>query len=163
MTRRELLKRLGAAGSGIAFAPGIIHCLASDITIGGKPVEIVITSLSAATVRIALLPIENGSAVAAPDDGGVAVPNGGKRVGGGRVQETFTPVRAGNLVVKLTASPPVVHVETANGELVQRFVFDQQAPEMTFLLPTPEHSQREAGVLKQLLQPDHAGHYACPE
>jgi alpha-glucosidase (family GH31 glycosyl hydrolase) len=135
MTRREALKQIGVVGSTITLAPGIIRSLASDITIAGRAVEIVVTSISPTTVRISLLPIENGTAAQVPDTGGLVEPNGGTRAGVGRVQESFAPVRAGNVVVKLTAGPPAVHVETSAGDPVQRFTFDPQAPDMKFLLP----------------------------
>src|SRR5262245_35878234 len=123
ITRREVLKQIGSAGAGVALGGGVIRGQGSDITIGGKAVEIVVTSISPETVRIGVLPLENGTSVAPPDDGGVAEPNAGKRVGAGGAA-AFKPVRAGNLVVKFVSSPPAIQVETASGAAVQRFTFD---------------------------------------
>ena len=46
----------------------------------------------------------------------------------------FSRVRVGDIVVKLTASPPTIHIET-RGESVQRLTLDAAAPGMSFMLP----------------------------
>ncbi|HEX7939948.1 MAG TPA: TIM-barrel domain-containing protein, partial [Gemmatimonadaceae bacterium] len=45
-------------------------------------------------------------------------------------------VRSGDLVVRLTMNPPTIHVETRDGQVVQRLTLDAAAPGMSFLLPT---------------------------
>ena len=120
ITRRDAVKRIGAASAGVALSGGIIRGQTSDIMIGGRPVEIVVSSLSPATVRINVLPIVDGTPSAVPVDGGLAQPDAAKRVGAGRAAETFKPVRAGNLTVRFTAQPATVHVETSAGVPVQR-------------------------------------------
>jgi len=134
MTRRAALKHI-TAGAGMALSGGIIRGQAGGIMVGGKPVEIAVSSLSPATVRITLLPLEAGAPTPVPVDGGLAQPDAAQRVAAGRVAETFKPVRAGDLSVRFTAQPPTLHVETTAGVPVQRLVFDPQAPDMTFLLP----------------------------
>ena len=135
ITRREALKHLTSATTGVALSGGIIRGQTTDITIGGRPVEIAVSSLSPATVRINVLPIVAGAPTAVPDDGGLAQPDAARRVGAGRAADTFKPVRAGNLAVRFTAQPPTLHIETTAGVPVQRLTFDAQAPDMTFLLP----------------------------
>jgi alpha-glucosidase/alpha-D-xyloside xylohydrolase len=133
VTRREAVKRLTTAGAAFALGGGIIRGQQTDILIAGKPVEIVVSSISDVTVRIAVLPLDGGKPLAILDDGGVAQPNGGKRAGGARSGDAFKPVRAGSLQVRW--AQPALHVETAAGVPVQRLTFDAQAPDMTFLLP----------------------------
>ena len=135
ITRREALKHLASATTGVALSGSIIRGQAADIMIGGKPVEIVVSSLSPATVRLNVLPIAGAAAVAVPDDGGLVQPDAATRVGAGRAADTFKAVRAGDLAVRFTAQPPTLHVETTAGVPVQRLTFDEQAPDMTFLLP----------------------------
>lgn len=132
VTRREAVKRIGAAGVGAAFAGGVFRGQGADIVIGGTPVEIVVTSVSDVTVRIAVLPIAGGKPAPVPDDGGVAQPQGGKRVGEGRA-DPFKPLRAGTLVVRWDR--PAIVVETAAGAPVQRLAFDVQTSDMQFRLP----------------------------
>ena len=135
ITRREALKRLGSAGAGVTLAGGIIRGQTAPITIGGKPVEIVVTSLSSATVRIRVVPAGEGATATIPDDGGLVEPNGGKPAGSGGAGDRFEPIRAGNLVVRFSPGPPTIHVDARSGGSVQRFTFDPQAPDMRFLLP----------------------------
>jgi len=135
ITRRWALRRLGLAGAGLALTDGTSRGQAIDITIAGKPVEIVITSLSPTTVRISVLPIEGGKAGVVPNDGALVQPDAGTRAGAGRAADTFKPVLAGNLVVRFTAQPPTVQIETTGGVPVQRLTFDRQAADLSFLLP----------------------------
>ncbi len=134
VSRRDALKRLGMAGAGLILARGIIRGQSTDIVVAGKPVEIGVYMLSPSTVRLTVLPIENGQATPVPVDGAV-VGEGEKRpLARRRVTERFDPVRAGNLVVRFTTEPPTLHVETRTGQLVQRMTLDAQAAGMSFLL-----------------------------
>jgi alpha-glucosidase len=135
ITRRDALKQISTATAGAALSGGIIRGRTSDIVIGGRPVEIVVSALSPATVRINVLPITGGTSAAVPDDGGVVQPDAAKRVGAARAAETFKPLRAGGLAVRFTAQPPTVHVETTAGAAVQRLTFDAQASDVLFVLP----------------------------
>ena len=56
LSRRHVLKRLGA----LAVAGGIPRGQARPITVAGKPVEIVVASVSPSTVRITVLPDRRG-------------------------------------------------------------------------------------------------------
>jgi alpha-glucosidase (family GH31 glycosyl hydrolase) len=135
MTRRQALLQLGSASAGVALAGGIIRGRTSDIVVGGRPVEIGISSLSPATVRIGVLPLAAGQSALVPDDGVLVQPHGGVRAGAGRSADAFAPVKAGSLRVRFTAAPPTIHIETAAGLPVQRLTFDSSAPDMSFLLP----------------------------
>ena len=141
VTRREAVRRIGTAGAAIALGPStslgaggrVIRGRQNDIVIGGRPVEIVVTSISDLTARITVLPIEGGKSLSIPDDGGVAQPNAGTPAGSGRAPDTFKPIRAGSLSVRWAQG--AIHVESTSGRPVQRLGFDAQAPDMTFLLP----------------------------
>lgn len=102
VSRRDVLKRLGAAGAGLVFGGGIPG--------REEPVELAVSSLSPVTVRLVL-----------------------RRAEGGRVPVSRS-VRAGSLLVRFTAAPPTVEIETARGALVQRFTLDTAAPALSFLL-----------------------------
>jgi alpha-glucosidase (family GH31 glycosyl hydrolase) len=134
ITRREALQHIGTAGAGVVLAGGIIQGQSTDITIAGKPVEIVVSPLSPATVRIQVLPIEGDRSVAVPNDGALAQHDPGKPAGRSRSSAAFKPVTAGDLTVRFTEAPPAIHVE-AKGAPVQRLTFDPQAPGASFLLP----------------------------
>jgi len=135
ISRRNALRQLGAAGAGILLGRGIIRGQSAGITVAGKPVEIVVSTLSPATVRITVMPIAGGRPNAVPVDGALAGTGEGRALAAIRVRERFQPVHAGRHVVRFTAEPPTLHVENRNGQLVQRLTLDAQGTGMSFLLP----------------------------
>ncbi len=132
ISRRKALKQLGAAGAGILMTHGIIRGQSSEIMIAGKPVEIVVSSVSASTVRLQALPIEDGKAGTVPVDG--ALVSEGKTLANGRSTDRFDPVRAGNLVVRFTPDPPTLVIETDTGRPVQKLTLSKSEPGISFLL-----------------------------
>ena len=135
ITRRHALKQITSATAGVTLAGGIFRGYAADITIGGKPVEIAVSSLSPLTVRLSILPVETGKPTPVPIDGALVAPEAATRLAATRAAETFKPIKAGMLSVRFTADPPTLHIETASGAPVQRLTFDAQNPDMQFLLP----------------------------
>jgi alpha-glucosidase len=132
-TRRDALKQFGSAGAGVALS-GVIRGQAADIVVAGQPVEIAVFSVSAATVRITVRPLQNGAPTPIPVTGALVQHTAGQPLASGRAADEISRVRAGNLVVRFTANPPVLHVETG-GATVQRLTLDPAAPGMSFLLP----------------------------
>lgn len=134
ISRRDALKRLGMASAGIILTRSVIRGQSTNVLVAGKPVEIGVYMLSPSTVRLAVLPVEKERATTLPVDGAV-VGKGEKRpLARRRAHERFSPVRAGNLVVRFTSEPPTIHIETHTGQLVQRLTLDAQAAGMSFLL-----------------------------
>lgn len=134
LTRRDALKQLGTAGAGMILGRSIIRGQATDIVVAGKPVEIVVSSLSPATVRLSVLPLETGRAAPVPMDGAVVPEGEGRAIVRCRARERFDAVRTGNLVVKFTPEPPTLRVETRTGQPVQRLTLDAKTAGMSFLL-----------------------------
>src|SRR5687768_4943179 len=128
--RREAVKQLTLAGAGLACSGGIIRGQTTPIVVNGKPVEIVVASVSPQTVRLTVMPIdvagvlEDGALVA----GAAGRPSATKR-------EAFRTVRAGDLRIRVTDGPPVIHIEDASGKLVQRLTLDARERTLRFLLP----------------------------
>jgi alpha-glucosidase (family GH31 glycosyl hydrolase) len=135
VSRRDVLKQLGTAGAGVLLAQHVIRGQGDAITIAGTPVEIVVASLSPTTIRITVVPIENGAPAALAIDGALTNETLGKPVAHARAARTFKPVAAGDLVVRYTENPPTIHVETKGGLAVQTLTLDAQQPGMSFLLP----------------------------
>lgn len=135
LSRRDALRRLGALGAGLVLTPrGIIRGTVPGITVAGRPVEIAIASLSATTARITLHPLSDGRPEAVPVTGALATERPGAVVERSRTVRRVSRVRAGNLVVKFTDSPPTIVVETRAGVEAQRLVFDAASPGMSFTL-----------------------------
>ena len=131
LTRRAALKHLGA---GLVLARGVIRGQSAGIIVNGKPVEIVVSSLSPSTVRLSVLPIEGGRPTISMEDGAVLRQGEGRVIARRRAPDRFKPVRAGNLVVRFTTSPPTFYIETRSGAPVQRLTLDAGAAAMSFLL-----------------------------
>ena len=134
VSRREVLKQLGAAGASFAFSGGVIRGQTGDIVIAGKPVEIVVSSLSPATVRITVLPLVDGTPAAVPIDGALVQPEWGRALARARAARPLQSVRAGNLTVRFTENPPTLHVEE-RGRAVHRLMMSADAPALAMLLP----------------------------
>jgi alpha-glucosidase/alpha-D-xyloside xylohydrolase len=134
VSRREMLKQLGAAGASLAFSGDVIRGQSGDIVIAGRPVEIVVSSVSAATVRITVLPLVDGKPAPVPVDGALVQDEWGRALARARSARPVQAVRAGNLTVRFTESPPTLHVEE-RGRVVQRLTMSTDAPGLTFLLP----------------------------
>jgi alpha-glucosidase/alpha-D-xyloside xylohydrolase len=138
MNRREALRRIGQATAGLTLSGGVIRGQGSDIVVAGSPVEIAIASVSPSTVRITVLPVQNGLGVEAAQtpETGTIVPEGqGRGVTRGRDARPLSSVRAGNLRVRYTADPPTLHVESASGQTVQTLTMDSRSAGMSFTLP----------------------------
>jgi alpha-glucosidase (family GH31 glycosyl hydrolase) len=134
LSRREAIKQIGAAGAAVALGPHIIRGAEADITVAGKPVEIEIASVSAVTARITVRPILNDAAVSVPVTGELVEAEPGRVIAHSRSAGTLTRVRAGELTVKFTDSPPTLAIANAKGDVVQRLTFDAAAPGMSFRL-----------------------------
>ena len=135
VSRRQALKDLTVAGAGFAISGGIIRGQGSDILVAGKPVEIAVSSVSPATVRITVRPIVDGVPAAIAATGALERESFGANLASARAAGPLTQVRAGNLTVRFTSTPPTILVETAQGAVVQRLVLNADAPGMSFLLP----------------------------
>ena len=133
-SRREALKTIGVGSAGLLVGGGIIRGQGADIMVAGQPVQIAVMSESAMTVRLTVRPLENGRPAALNVTGALAQ----ETTASTARQQPLTGtarVRAGNLVVRVTGSPPTLHVETTSGALVQKLTLDAAAPGMSFLLP----------------------------
>ena len=133
LSRRDALKQIAAAGASVVAASGIIRGQAAPIRMAGVPVEIAVASISASTVRITAAAIVGAGGV--PEDGALVKEAEAKPIARGRVADTFKPIKAGNLVVRYTAEPPMIHVDSATGQPVQKLTLSADQPGVSFLLP----------------------------
>jgi len=132
-TRRDFLKATGQTGASLLLVRSAISGQPAEIDLAGRPVEIVVSSVSPLTVRLSVLPIEGGHPTIVMSDGAVVSTGEGRAVARHRSTGKFKPVRAGNLVVRFTSGPPTFHIETRAGVTVQRLTLDERTAAMTFL------------------------------
>ena len=133
LSRRDALKQIAAAGAGVVATGGIVRGQGAPIRIAGIPVEIAVASISVHTVRITAAAIVGAGGV--PEDGALVKEAEAKPIASGRVANVFKPIKAGNLVVRYTAEPPTIHVDTAKGQPVQKLTLSADQPGVSFLLP----------------------------
>ena len=134
-TRRDVIKQLGIAGAGLALSPTIIRGQGADLMVGGTPVEIAVSSVSSNTVRVTVQPIASGQPAVVSDDGVLVQAEWGKSLARSRTLAPLANVKAGSLVVKVTAEPLAIKIENDDMRTVQEFKFDAAAPGFSFMLP----------------------------
>jgi alpha-glucosidase/alpha-D-xyloside xylohydrolase len=119
--RRQALRRLGALGAGVVLPARVLRVQDSDLVVAGRPVEIVVSTISKWTVRVSVLP-RGSSRDALRMDGSLAHAN------------FPVPPEPADLIVRHESSPPAIHIERRNGELVQRLGFSRETGALFFHL-----------------------------
>jgi alpha-glucosidase (family GH31 glycosyl hydrolase) len=122
--RRQLLKRAALAGS----------TLGASSAQPGREIEIQIAPVSARTVRLTVLAVENGAAEPVRDDGALVQPSWGEPIAKLRGAAART-VRCGDLTVDFTPEPLALTVRDGN-TTVQRLAIDPASGAMSFLTGT---------------------------
>ena len=133
VSRRDAVKQLAGVTAGVVLAGGVIRGQSDAIVVAGKPVEIVVSSVSPSTVRITALP---AGVPLVSDDGALVSGAAGRTLARRRTAGLASPIRAGNLTVRFTAAPPAIHIDTAAGKSVQRITLDPASAAVSFLLGT---------------------------
>ena len=131
LSRREAVRRLATAGAGLALRDSILHAQSDAIQVAGRPVEIAVSSVSPATVRITALPVNQGLI---PDDDTLVSAAVGRILARRRARSVTAPIRAGNLIVRITADPIAIRIDTPGGASIQRLTLDAESPVIAFLL-----------------------------
>jgi alpha-glucosidase/alpha-D-xyloside xylohydrolase len=130
ITRRDALKQFGAA----VILAGVIRGDKADIIVAGQPVEVGVWSISPNTVRITVQALRDGRTTPLQVTGALVQEELGSAVVRARDSQAVTRVRAGDLVVRYTDSPPTLHVESNSGQLVQRLTLDANSSRVAFQL-----------------------------
>src|SRR5262245_13653807 len=116
LSRRDALKSFGAAGAGALLNSRAAIAQGAAIRVAGRPVEIAVTSVSAQTVRLSIVPIENGKPQPIPSDGSLAPQKWPAPVARLTTLAREQSVRCGELRVKLSPEPLTIRVETGSGQ-----------------------------------------------
>lgn len=130
MTSRREFLAAALAVPGVVLRPRG----ADQLRIAGEPAELLVSSVSPVTVRLTLSAVGKPSEI--PFTGALARSEFGPPRARSDNPARLSSVRAGDLVVRVTANPPTINIETRRGEPLQRLTFDPAAPGLSFLLPT---------------------------
>ena len=131
ITRRDALKDIAAAGAGLALATQTIRGQ-SPIVIAGQPVEIVIARVSAATLRISVLPLKLGASSPPPKDQALVQAASGQPFR--RLPNAFRPLRTNEYTIQFEEDPPTLRILGPRDRLIQQFTFDRTSPTLSFAL-----------------------------
>src|SRR5262249_52152384 len=128
ITRRRAAAMFG--GGAFAFAQD-----RGRLALGGRPVEISVTSISPQTARLSIQAIdEHGQTGPIVSNGSLAQESWGKPVTRIRNLAGARSVRCGDLTVKLTVNPLVIRVESRDGRLIQALTPDPETGKLAFHL-----------------------------
>ena len=132
ITRRGVLKKVATAGSGALAGSGLAFAQETQLRIAGRPVEIALTATSPKTVRITIVPIENGEAQPVPIDGALVKQNWTRPSAVLRALATTTSVKCGELIVRLSGNPLAIRIEDQAGRVVQQLTCDSVTGDLSF-------------------------------
>jgi len=129
--RRQILKHMVAASTALMLPGKPASAKLSPSAIGQK-FEIQITSVSAHTFRLSILPIEHGKAGSVPSDGSLVRESWDSPITKLRGDWRPQTVTAGGVLVQASSSPLAFTIETTNGKKIQRITADQATGIVTF-------------------------------
>jgi alpha-glucosidase (family GH31 glycosyl hydrolase) len=129
--RRDVLKGLLAASTAmIVPEQGPARDAAS---VSGPQVEIQITPVSAFTLRLSILPVNNGSIAEVPVDGSLVKQSWGVPVAKLRA-ESNGAISVGNLRLQVSFHPLGIKVANERGNIIQQLAWDENAGVLSFLI-----------------------------
>src|SRR5215472_10529946 len=131
-SRRQALKTIVATSAAIILPPAR-EAEEGKLEVRGRPVEIQITSVSPNCFRLAILPIEGGHTVSAPDDGSLVSGDWGKPLARLRGRVEDQTIASGSLRVRIGSSPLSFTIANAGGAILQRLEVDQETAVLRFL------------------------------
>ena len=129
--RREVLKALAAASTAIIVPPAKAQQEAQGPS--ARPIELQIASVSPHTIRLSVVPLENGSPGKIPLDGSLVQESWGEPIARLR-SEPENPIVAGDCHLKISFHPVTIAIKDLRGTLIQEFSLDQNTGVLSFLL-----------------------------
>src|SRR3954468_19917559 len=105
-TRRDAIKQLGTGAMALGLPGFILRPRFEPLVVAGQPAELAVQSVSPITVRLTFRATKIPEQRAIPFTGALAKDEF-TAVSRGSDDSKFAKLRAGDLVVKMSASPPV--------------------------------------------------------
>ncbi len=129
--RRDALKAV-VAGTMAMIEPLRSEALESQLTIRSIPVELSVTTVSAHTVRLTVLPVENGKAQPLRADGALVDREWDRPLTQLRSLPAPRTFRSGGLKIQLSPHPLNIRIETETGQVVQELALDEVSADLVF-------------------------------
>lgn len=130
LSRRETLSRIGGAALCLAARPAEA---AGPLTIGGRPIELVLTPTSSRTLRVSLLPVAaDGHVEPIAADPAILAKSSATPMLRTRSLSGAQSINWGQLRVKVSTRPLAISLEDRSGKSIQRLQFDSATGAVSF-------------------------------
>lgn len=130
-SRRRVLEGAAATGA-LLLGNRRLPAAETKLRVAGSDIELQITTVSPHTVRLSVLPIENGTPVVIPEDGSLVQTSWGAPVAKLRRVSGEQEIESGELHVSISA-PLTFAIGNAAGESIQRIAVNVQTGVVSFL------------------------------
>jgi len=131
INRREALKGVGAACAAFML-PASAEAIPAWLRIADQDVEIRITSVSAHTLRLTILPTKNGRVGVVTNDGSLVREEWGSPVAKLSGELADQRVTCRDFTVNVSANPLTFAIESSKKESIQNFTVDQKTGVVSF-------------------------------
>jgi alpha-glucosidase/alpha-D-xyloside xylohydrolase len=129
--RRELLAQLAGASAGM-FLPQKTIAASAGLHVAGEDCEVLLTSVSANTFRLSLLPLKRAEASSIPSDGSLVRISWGAPAAKLRGEVQAQTIQCGNMKVQFSPSPLAFTITTAEGQTIQQLSIDEETGAVSF-------------------------------
>ena len=126
-SRRDVVKAALVAGTMAIIKPASTEAPDLSLSIASTPVELNVTTVSAHTIRLAVLPVRDGAAQQVPFDGALVESEWSPALAQIRSLSGTRILRSGNLTISVSPRPLSIRIETEAGRVVQELTLDQHS------------------------------------
>lgn len=120
LSRRGALKAVISAGTMAMLEPAYASLSSAQHTIGARPVDVAVRTVSANTVRLTIQPADSAAALLPNSDGALLDRNWGPPIAPSRSPAGDETYRSGKLSVSIRRDPLTIVVKRDSGDVVQR-------------------------------------------
>jgi len=130
--RREVIAQLAGASAGMLLPPGTASASAG-LQVAGEDCEIQLSSVSAHTLRLSVLPVKRGAASSIPFDGSLVKTMWGAPLAKLRGEVQTQTIKCGNLKVLISHNPLKFTITAAEGQTLQQLSLAEETGVVSFL------------------------------
>jgi alpha-glucosidase/alpha-D-xyloside xylohydrolase len=130
--RREVLAQL-AGTSAMMILPRAVTSVSAGPRVIGENCEVRLSSVSAHTLRLSILPIKQGVAGSIPLDGSLVQAKWGPPVAEFRGDAAPQTIECGNVKIRFSSRPLVFTIATPQGQTIQQLSIDEETGVVSFL------------------------------
>jgi alpha-glucosidase/alpha-D-xyloside xylohydrolase len=126
-SRRDVVKAALIAGTAAIIKPARAEAPDLSLSIASTPVELNLTTVSAHTIRLTILPVRDGASQQVLSDGAIVENEWSPALAQIRSLPGERKLRSGNLIISVSPRPLSIRIETEAGRVVQELTLDQHS------------------------------------